>query len=119
LLQAGFTQRDLEKVPFIASLHILANAGAELSNVVLPGTAYPEKRGSMINVTGRLQRLNRAVKAPGNANNAMVLPAVAFSMSNAFGPMEQPLPSTSTNSCRVPAGSLSPTLIIDFLTLGR
>ncbi len=69
LLQAGFTQRDLEKVPFIASLHILANAGAELSNVVLPGTAYPEKRGSMINVTGRLQRLNRAVKAPGNAHD--------------------------------------------------
>jgi NADH-quinone oxidoreductase subunit G len=69
LLQAGFTQRDLEKVPFIASLHILANAGAELSNVVLPGTAYAEKRGSMINVTGRLQRLNKAVKAPGNARD--------------------------------------------------
>lgn len=69
LLQAGFTERDLEKVPFIASLHILANASAELSDVVLPGTAYPEKRGSMINVTGRLQRLNRAVKAPGNAHD--------------------------------------------------
>ena len=69
LLKVGFAQRDLEKVPFIATLHLLANASAELSHVVLPGTAYAEKRGSMINVTGRLQRLNKAVKAPGNARD--------------------------------------------------
>jgi len=69
LLKVGFSQRDLEKVPFIASLHILANASAELSDVVLPGSAYAEKRGSMINVTGRLQRLNKAVKIPGNAHD--------------------------------------------------
>ncbi|MEZ5387309.1 MAG: molybdopterin-dependent oxidoreductase [Prosthecobacter sp.] len=69
LLKSGFEQKDLEKVPFIASLHILANASAELSDVVLPGTSYAEKRGSMINVTGRLQRLNKAVKAPGNARD--------------------------------------------------
>ena len=69
LLKVGFAQRDLEKVPFIASLHILANASAELSDVVLPGSAYAEKRGSMINATGRLQRLNKAVKSPGNAHD--------------------------------------------------
>jgi len=69
LLKVGFAQRDLEKVPFIASLHILANASAELSDVVLPGSAYAEKHGSMINVTGRLQRLNKAVKSPGNAHD--------------------------------------------------
>jgi NADH-quinone oxidoreductase subunit G len=69
LLKVGFAQRDLEKVPFIATLHLLANASAELSHVVLPGTAYAEKRGSIINVTGRLQRLNKAVKAPGNARD--------------------------------------------------
>jgi NADH-quinone oxidoreductase subunit G len=69
LLKVGFQQRDLEKVPFIATLHVLANASAELSHVVLPGAAYAEKRGSMINATGRLQRLNKAVKAPGNARD--------------------------------------------------
>lgn len=69
LLKVGFERRDLEKVPFITSLHILANASAELSHVVLPGTAYAEKRGSMINVTGRLQRMNKAVNAPGNAHD--------------------------------------------------
>lgn len=54
---------------FLTTLHILANASAELSHVVLPGTAYAEKRGSMINVTGRLQRLNKAVNAPGNVRD--------------------------------------------------
>jgi NADH-quinone oxidoreductase subunit G len=37
--------------------------------VVLPGSAYAEKRGSMINATGRLQRMNKAVNAPGNARD--------------------------------------------------
>ncbi len=69
LLKVGFDRRDLEKVGFLATLHILANASAELSHVVLPGTAYAEKRGSMINVTGRLQRMNKAVNAPGNARD--------------------------------------------------
>jgi NADH-quinone oxidoreductase subunit G len=69
LLKAGFTQRDLEKVNCLVSLHILANPSAELSHVVLPGNAYAEKRGSMINVTGRLQRLNKAVNAPGSARD--------------------------------------------------
>ena len=49
------------------------------------------------------------VKAPGSAKIATVLPAASFSISNVFGPIEQPLPSTSTYSCSVPAGSLSPT----------
>ncbi len=69
LLKVGFERRDLEKVSYLASLHVLANASAELSQVVLPGTTYAEKRGSMINVTGRLQRLNKAVNAPGNAQD--------------------------------------------------
>jgi NADH-quinone oxidoreductase subunit G len=69
LLKVGFERRDVEKIGFLTTLHILANASAELSNVVLPGTAYAEKRGSMINVTGRLQKLNKAVNAPGNARD--------------------------------------------------
>jgi NADH-quinone oxidoreductase subunit G len=69
LLKVGFQRQDLEKVSFLTTLHILANATAELSHVVLPGTAYAEKRGSMINATGRLQRLNKAVNAPGNVRD--------------------------------------------------
>lgn len=69
LLKAGFERADLERVPFLASLHILANASAELSQVVLAGNSYAEKRGSMINVTGRLQRLGKAINSPGNARD--------------------------------------------------
>jgi NADH-quinone oxidoreductase subunit G len=69
LLKAGFEKEALAKLKALVSVHILANATAELSHVVLPGSSYAEKRGSMINVTGRLQRLNRAVKSPGNAGD--------------------------------------------------
>jgi NADH-quinone oxidoreductase subunit G len=69
LLKCGFERRDLEKIPHLVTLHVLANASAELSQIVLPGNAYAEKRGSMVNVTGRLQRMNKAVNAPGNARD--------------------------------------------------
>jgi NADH-quinone oxidoreductase subunit G len=69
LLKAGFAKGDLQKLSFLASTHILANATAELSHVVLPGASYAEKRGSMINVTGRLQRLGKAINSPGNAHD--------------------------------------------------
>ncbi|MEZ0276788.1 MAG: molybdopterin-dependent oxidoreductase, partial [Roseimicrobium sp.] len=69
LLKLGLTKEVLSKLRFLVSSHILANATAELSYVVLPGAAYAEKRGSMINVTGRLQRLNMAVAIPGDAHD--------------------------------------------------
>jgi NADH-quinone oxidoreductase subunit G len=69
LLKAGFESASLSKIPFIVHLHILANAFAELAHVVLPGSTYAEKRGSMINVTGRLQRLQKAVERPGNSRD--------------------------------------------------
>jgi len=37
--------------------------------VLLPSSAWAEKRGSMINLKGRLQRLNKAVTAPGQARD--------------------------------------------------
>jgi NADH-quinone oxidoreductase subunit G len=67
LLKAGISESALKKLKFIASSHILANPMAELSDVVLPGAGFAEKRGSMINVTGRLQRMNKAIEAPGEA----------------------------------------------------
>jgi NADH-quinone oxidoreductase subunit G len=37
--------------------------------VLLPGCGFAEKRGSMVNGEGRLQRLNRAVRPPGDARD--------------------------------------------------
>ena len=67
--EAGFTPEDLQKPAFVAQSHILANPTARLAHVVLPASAFAEKRGSMINLSGRLQRLNRAVEAPGQARD--------------------------------------------------
>jgi NADH-quinone oxidoreductase subunit G len=50
-------------------MDILSNAATERAGVVLPSLGFAEKRGSMINGKGRLQRLNRAVRGPGNARD--------------------------------------------------
>jgi NADH-quinone oxidoreductase subunit G len=67
LEDAGFTHDELAAAELIVSGHINANRTAFASDIVLPTASFAEKRGSMINVTGRLQRLNQAVQAPGNA----------------------------------------------------
>ena len=69
VMKAGLEARDLQKVGFLAQIHILTNSTAELSHVVLPSSSYAEKRGSMINVTGRLQKLNKAIESPGEAHD--------------------------------------------------
>jgi NADH-quinone oxidoreductase subunit G len=66
---AGFSHDELAAAELIVSTNIKANATAQASDIVLPGSSFAEKRGTMINVTGRLQRLNQAVQAPGNAHD--------------------------------------------------
>lgn len=65
LLGAGFTQEQLEKLEFLVASHLLANPAADAAKVVYPMAGFAEKRGSMINVTGRLQRLRQATQPPG------------------------------------------------------
>jgi NADH-quinone oxidoreductase subunit G len=67
--EAGFTIEDLAKPEFIASIQLLAGPTANASHVVLPGAAFAEKRGSMVNLSGRLQRLNRAIEPPAQARD--------------------------------------------------
>ena len=50
-------------------MDILSNPANEHATVLLPASGFAEKRGSMINGEGRLQRLNRAVRPPGNARD--------------------------------------------------
>lgn len=63
--EAGFSAEVLGKLDFLLTSYPLANPTADLADVVLPGAAWAEKSGTMINVTGRLQRLNQAVDGPG------------------------------------------------------
>ncbi len=60
---------DPDRAGFLVAMHILPNPTTKLADVVLPGLGFAEKRGSMINKKGRLQRLNRAVASPGAARD--------------------------------------------------
>ena len=66
---AGFTSEDLGKLGFLLQTSLLANPTANHAHLVLPGAAFAEKRGSMVNLTGRLQRLNRAIEPPVQAKD--------------------------------------------------
>jgi NADH-quinone oxidoreductase subunit G len=66
---AAFHCSDLGNLDFLLQSHILANPTALAAHFVLPAAAFAEKRGSMINLSGRLQRLNRAVEMPGQARD--------------------------------------------------
>jgi NADH-quinone oxidoreductase subunit G len=59
----------LRGLPFLLAAGVLANPTTNFAHVVLPTAAWAEKRGSMINVTGRLQRLGLAVHPPGQARD--------------------------------------------------
>jgi NADH-quinone oxidoreductase subunit G len=60
---------DIMNVESLIALNILPTATTKLATVLLPGAGFAEKRGSMINIKGRLQRLNRAIDPPGIARD--------------------------------------------------
>ncbi len=66
---AGFNADDLSKLGLLVQLHTLANPTASRAHFVLPTAAFAEKRGSMVNLSGRLQRLNRAVDPTGQCRD--------------------------------------------------
>ncbi|MEY5013208.1 MAG: hypothetical protein RLZ22_767 [Verrucomicrobiota bacterium] len=66
---AGFSTNDLAKLDLLVQTHTLANPTASLAHFVLPTAAFAEKRGSMVNLSGRLQRLNRAVEPVGQTRD--------------------------------------------------
>ena len=69
LTQIGLAEGDLKKLSALIVAGILPNETTRSASVLLPGCAFPEKRGTMINIKGRLQRLNRASQAPGEARD--------------------------------------------------
>jgi len=69
LVECGLEPTDLIKLEALVTVGILPNRSTPYATVVLPGAGFAEKRGSMININGRLQRLNKAVEAPGEARD--------------------------------------------------
>ncbi|MFN2541607.1 MAG: molybdopterin-dependent oxidoreductase [Chthoniobacterales bacterium] len=68
-IEIGISAEELANLPAFILVDILDNAATEKATAVLPAFAFAEKRGSMINGQGRLQRLNRAIRGPGNARD--------------------------------------------------
>jgi len=68
-MRLGISAKQLADLSAFIVMDILANDATEHATVVLPSFAFAEKRGSMINGEGRLQRLNRAVRGPGQARD--------------------------------------------------
>ncbi len=66
---AGLIEADLNKLQTLIVTSLLPNRTTGFASHILPAAGFTEKRGSMINKTGRLQRLNRAVAAPGIARD--------------------------------------------------
>ena len=68
-MHLGLSVAELAHLPVLIVMNILPNEATEKASVVLPACGFAEKRGSLINGKGRLQRLNRAIRPPGNARD--------------------------------------------------
>ena len=68
-MHLGISVEQLARLPALIAMNVLSSEATEKATVVLPACGFAEKRGSMINGKGRLQRLNRAVRPPGNARD--------------------------------------------------
>ena len=64
---AGWPVETLQKLDVLVVQTLLQSATTDQADFILPGASFAEKRGSMINGKGRLQRLNRAIPSPGHA----------------------------------------------------
>ena len=89
LSESGYSNDELSKLQHLVVLNILSSATAGRAHVVLPGASFAEKRGSMVNVTGRLQRLNRAILPPGEASPDWEILAALLAELNPEAPKPQ------------------------------
>lgn len=69
VVAAGFSAEALKKLSTLVVVNILPDATTVAASVMLPGAGFAEKRGSLINLKGRIQRLNRATQPPGSAQD--------------------------------------------------
>jgi NADH-quinone oxidoreductase subunit G len=65
----GLKPEDLEKLDALVAVAMLPSPTTEAAHVVLPSASWAEKRGTMINTRGRIQRLNQAIASPGKARD--------------------------------------------------
>jgi NADH-quinone oxidoreductase subunit G len=104
-IRLGISDEVLGNLPAYIVMDILSNEATHHATALLPASAYAEKRGSMINGKGRLQRLNRAVRPPGQARDdweilrdllqALTGSNGVFSLDEVFRQMSEAVPQLS------------------------
>lgn len=67
ITELGFDKKTLEKLKTLVVCDVKKTATTELADILLPGAAWLEKRGSFTNGKGRVQKFMKAVEAPGSA----------------------------------------------------
>ncbi len=65
-VDCGISIAALENLSFYVHIGTLPNKATSKAHFILASGGFGEKRGSMVNIKGRLQRLNKAVACPGN-----------------------------------------------------
>jgi len=64
---AGIAPECIENLELLINITPMTGNTAKVADIVFPGAGPAEKRGTMVNVTGRLQVLNAACTPPGDA----------------------------------------------------
>ena len=57
----------VEGAGFVVSLDLFLNDSSRRADVILPAAAFAEKEGTVTNLEGRVQKVNRLISAPGQA----------------------------------------------------
>ena len=65
--EAGISAEDLSNLDYLLVMDHSETPTTKAADVVLPGVTFAEKYGTMVNVAGRIQRLNKAIEPLGEA----------------------------------------------------
>ncbi len=65
IADTGLDGVSLKKLDFLLVAHSCANETTAIADIAVPAACWAEVSGTMINGTGRLQRLNKALEGPG------------------------------------------------------
>ncbi|MGH8946637.1 MAG: NADH-quinone oxidoreductase subunit NuoG [Acidimicrobiia bacterium] len=67
VIRPGLAQAGIEAVEYLVSIDLFLHHSNRGADVVLPALGYAEKEGTVTNVEGRVQKLNRIRPGPGQA----------------------------------------------------
>ena len=60
-------RRGIEAAEFVVAIDLFVTDSTELADVILPAEAFGEKEGTVTNLEGRVQKVNRIVTGPGQS----------------------------------------------------